>query len=391
MIHIKMHAATTMEYLVSVVRDEAGLLLLEDAWTRLVARSHVTIFASFAWVLAWWHAFGAGKRLYVLVATDPAGEVRGIAPLMLGRSGPLRRLEFIGTGLSDAGDFLLDRDHALPVAQAIFAHLRRRRREWALLDLDEVPPYSPLASWLEKDKPTGLHIMHLPRTDAPYVALPDTWEAYTATLHRKTRQHLEGFARRVIQETGAYFRLVTEDSDVPEAVARFYDLHRARWSTKSGALNPEHMSPTFLPFLQEVCRRSATAGYLRLSELCVGEAVISSWISFQVNERLSGYMTGFDPAWSKERPGKLLHGFVVRQALSEHARELDFGRGAEEYKFEMGAISRRNVRFILGNNTPRSLLAFGLISLRVRARDLVRRYQSARAARASISTDQAHV
>ena len=363
-----------MQYQVRVVRDEAGLVQLEEAWTHLLTRSNATIFASFPWNLAWWHTFGGDKRLYLLVATDPTGQVHGIAPLMLSRLGPLRKLEFIGTGLSDAGDFVLDPGCALPVAHAIFAHLRRLRREWALLDLDEVPPYSPLASWLQGDKPPGLHVMRLPRTDSPYIALPDTWEAYTATLHRKQRQHLESFARRVIQETGARFNLIVEERDAPEAVDRFYKLHRARWATKDDALNPEHTSPSFLPFLHEACRRSAASGYLRLAELCVGEDVISSWISFQVNERLNGYMTGFDPAWSKERPGKLVHGFVVRQALSENARELDFGRGAEEYKFEMGAVSRRNMRFLIGNNTPRSLLSLSLMKLRTHARDVLRRF-----------------
>ncbi len=364
-----------MEYEVTLVRDEAGLVQLENAWAHLLDRSHATIFASFPWNLAWWHAFGQDRRPFVLVAADPAGELRGIAPLMLSHAGPLRRLEFLSTGLSDAGDFVLDQEHALPVAQAIFANLRLRRRQWDLLDLDEVPLYSPLASWLEHGRPPGFHTICLPRTDAPFVALPDTWEAYTATLHRKQRQHLEGFARRVIQETGAHFRLVTSADEAPDAVDRFYKLHRARWSTKEDALNPEHLAPSFLPFLQEACRRSAAAGYLRLAELYVGDDVISSWISFQVNTRLNGYMTGFDPAWSKERPGKLLHGFVVRQALFEHVRELDFGRGAEEYKFEMGAVSRRNLRFIAGNNMPRSMLALSLMKLRIQLRDLARRYR----------------
>jgi CelD/BcsL family acetyltransferase involved in cellulose biosynthesis len=333
-----------------------------------------SIFSSFPWNAAWWHAFG-GNRLYIMVATDAAGQARGIAPLMLGRNGPLRKLEFIGTGLSDTSDFVLDAECAEPVAQAIFASLRRHRREWDLLDLDEVPPYSPLPGLLGSRKPPGLHLISLPRTDCPYIPLPATWEEYTHTLQRKPRQHLESFARRIVQETGAYFRLVTSEADAPAAVNRFYKLHLARWATKEDALNSEHRSPSFLPFLQEACARSAAHGLLRLSELCVGDDTIASWISFQVNGRLNGYMTGFDPEWSNKRPGKILHGFVVRQALAEHSRELDFGRGAEEYKYEMGAINRQNSRFILSNNTPRSALAFTLMFLRIKGRDAVRRYR----------------
>lgn len=371
-----------MEYKVKVVRDEAGLRQLEDGWARLLGESQAgSIFASFPWNLAWWHSFSGGKSLFVLVASDQAGRVCGIAPLMLHRAGALRKLEFIGTGLSDTGDFVLDEGCAEPVTQAIFACLRRHRREWDLLDMDEVPPYSALVEQLSRAKPPGLHVIRLPRTDCPFISLPTTWEAYTRTLQRKPRQHLESFARRVVHETGASFRLVTEEADVPAAVARFYRLHLARWSTKEDVLNPEHNEPGFMPFLEEACLRSAAHGLLRIAELCVGEEAIASWISFQVNGRWNGYMTGFDPAWSNKRPGKILHGFVVRAALAEQAHELDFGRGAEEYKYEMGATNRTNRRFVVANNTPPSGVAFGMTALNILARDLVRRYRSAKTAR----------
>jgi CelD/BcsL family acetyltransferase involved in cellulose biosynthesis len=86
-------------------------------------------------------------------------------------------------------------------------------------------------------------------------------------------------------------------------------------------------------------------------------------------------MTGFDPAWSAKRPGKVLHGFVMREAMREGAFEIDAGRGAEPYKYELGAVSRQSWRFVLTSNTARSVIALGLMKGRVRARELVRRYR----------------
>ena len=94
-------------------------------------------------------------------------------------------------------------------------------------------------------------------------------------------------------------------------------------------------------------------------------------------------MTGFDPAWSTKRPGKVLHGFVMREAMKEGAFEIDAGRGAEPYKYELGAINRRSWRFMLTSNTPRSLLALSMVKGRLRARELVRRYRDTQAARAA--------
>ncbi|HEY0071697.1 MAG TPA: GNAT family N-acetyltransferase [Chloroflexia bacterium] len=368
-----------MEYRVTMVQDEGGLQGLEEAWSRLSGRSDASsIFTSFPWSLAWWHSFGGDKSLYVLVASDAEGQVRGIAPLMLARYGPSRKLAWIGTGLGDTGDLVVDDGHAGPVIEAMLAYLQQHRRDWDLLDLDEVPPYSHLASWLEDHEPAGLRTIQAPRNDCPFIPIPATWEEYTQTLQRKPRQHLESFARRVVEESGAYFRLVTEEADVPAAVARFYALHRARWATKEDELAPEHTEASFLPFLEETCTRAAAHGLLRLCELCVGDATISSWISFNVNGRWNGYMTGFDPEWSSKRPGKVLHGFVMRQALAEHARELDLGRGNEGYKYEMGAVDRKNWRFVLANDTARSALAFGQVRLRMQAREMVHRMQAAK-------------
>ncbi len=371
-----------MEYRVRTIRDDAGLERLQGVWDGLLERSRGgSIFASFAWNSAWWQFLGKGAQLYIVVVSDSEGQVCGIAPLMLRRVGLLRRLEFIGTGLSDAGDFVLDPTHAEGALGAIFAYLRKHSRAWDITDLDEVPPYSPLARLLETKRPPGLRVLALPRNDCPYIPVPATWEAYTKTLQRKPRQHLEGFARRVIEETGATFRLVTEKADVPAAVEQFYALHRARWDTKDDELNPEHLTPEFLAFLEEACRRSATHGSLRLTELCVEDTPIASWISFLVNGRWSGYMTGFDPAWSTKRPGKVLHGFVMREAMKEGAFEIDEGRGAEPYKYELGALSRRSWRFMLISNTPRSLIALSLVKGRLRARELVRRYRDTQAAK----------
>jgi CelD/BcsL family acetyltransferase involved in cellulose biosynthesis len=264
------------------------------------------------------------------------------------------------------------------VSQAIFAFLRRQRREWDLLDLDEVPPYSPLAEWLEREKPLGLHMIVLPRTDCPYIAVPASWEVYVKGLQRKARQHLEGFAKRTIEETGATFRMVTEETgegELDRAVEQFYRLHRARWAAREDDLNPEHRAAGFLPFLKEVCRRSAAHGYLRLAEMRVGDEDIGSCIGFQVNGRWNGYMTGFDPTWSAKRPGKILHGYVMREALAEKTREFDFGRGNESYKYEMGAVDRKNARFVLTNNTPRSALALMITRAHIAGREVVRRYR----------------
>ncbi len=369
-----------MEFQIEIVRDEAGLRNLAPAWDRLLAECpNATFFASPAWAGAWWRHYGPEHDLVLVAARRPDGALAGLAPLMRSRTGSVRRLRFLGSGLADAGDFLLHPASAGAALEAILAALQRHARSWDLLDLDEVPPYSPVLTLLAAARPLGLSVLRTERTECPFIALPATWDAYLQSLQRKPRQHLQGFSRRFLEENNASFRLVTAPADVPAAVAAFYALHLARWEEKPDDLNPDHRAPAFHPFVEDLCTRAAEAGSLRLAELRVGDRPIASWISFLVNRRWSGYMTGFDPEWSRSRPGKILHGFVAAQAIAEGAAELDFGRGAEAYKYELGAVGRMNARVVLATAAPRSSLAFALATLRRQGHDFLRRGAGSRA------------
>src|SRR5436190_18058498 len=66
---------------VDVVTDQAVFLDLEAEWNDAVDRAGLTHpFLRHEWVRSWWEAFGAGRRLHILVVR-PAGRVAAIAPL----------------------------------------------------------------------------------------------------------------------------------------------------------------------------------------------------------------------------------------------------------------------------------------------------------------------
>ena len=355
-----------MTYTVRVVRDESGLEALEEAWTALMLRTGTaTVFASPQWAGAWWRHFGAGNRLYVLAVTDPAGHLVGVAPLMIRPFGLFRKLEFIGTGLSDLGDVVVHPDRAAAVLEVLFRHLQARHGEWDLGDWSEVPPFSPLLPYLATHRPGGLALRLEPQTECPVIALPPAWEAYVAGLARKRRYYVNSFPRKFMREHAGHVTTVTDPAAVPAAVAAFYRLHMARWQVKDEAVSAEHNDPQFLPFLEDVCTRLAGRGWLRLTLLQAGEHPVAAAINFLLNGRWNSYMKGFDPAWSQARPGTVLDAERIKQAIGEHAAVLDFGRGDEAYKSSFGVTSYRTTRLLLGSGAPRSRAAYGLMGLRL--------------------------
>src|SRR5207247_529944 len=147
------------------------------------------------------------------------------------------------------------------------------------------------------------------------IPLPGAWEPYVRSLRRKPRYVFEAFTRRFVQESGATFQLITDAAEVGPAVTTFYRLHLARWAAKAGTVDPVHLQPGFAPFLEEVCTRGSARGWLRLAQLRVGDAVAATSLGFLVNRRWSAYLTGMDSAWQQKRPGRVLDGFIIHQAI----------------------------------------------------------------------------
>ena len=361
-----------MTYRVEVILDDAPFAALESAWTDLLRAAGTTFFASWQWNYTWWQYFGAGKRLYLLAVYDAAG-LAGVAPLMLRAAGPLRKLEFIGTGLSDAGDFVLHPARGPGALGAILDHLRAHQGVWDLVDLDEIPPYSLLAGALPPAHLAGLRVTPIARTDCPFMLLPDSWDDYLHTLSRKRRQVFERRARRLLDEYAAEFTVCTGGAAVGAAIGTLYRLHRARWAGNEAGLEPVHLTPAFPAFLEQVAERVAAPGWLRLAELRVGAQVIASSLSFLANSRWSGYLKGFDPDWAERGPGQVLDALSIRYAAGEHTREFDFGRGNEDYKYRFGAVSRQSSRLVLAGTTPRATAGHLLTALRLRGRALAHR------------------
>jgi hypothetical protein len=412
------------------IRRLADLLQLEEAWTQLLLTSakslgsrvmdpgsqadpapRPTVFASFQWNVAWWRHFGyerAARRaraasLHVLTVWSEGERLVGVAPLMVRRLGPLRKLEFLSTGLGDYGDVLVHPDFARDATAAILAYLAGMARHWDLGDLSEVPPNSPLLDYLRhqadfgiarsqiqnpKSKvqnPKRLLATMVAQTPCPVIDLPGTWEAYVGGLARKRRYYVSSFPRKFIREQSGSLEIVSGGPALRDAVAAFHALHMERWEGRKAELSPEHLDPNFEPFLQEACARCAEMGWLRVANLWAGDELAASSLNFLVGGCWNGYMKGFAPRWSNSRPGTVLDSLRIQRAIEEGAQRFDFGRGDEPYKSGYGVRIEENTRIFLAGRTPRSLAGYALMMLRLRYRGA--RGENSTAGRSAVKDD----
>jgi CelD/BcsL family acetyltransferase involved in cellulose biosynthesis len=320
-----------------------ALAALRDEWEALLVRcERATIFQSWEWNEAWWRHFGAGKRLR-LVQVREQGRLIGLAPLCLSRAPalPWRRLVFLGTGVSDYLDLLVPTARARDVSTAIVHYLTTSRR-YDLVDLHDLRPTALLQEAVVQSAPNAWagHELSLEAQEpCPYLRLPSTWDEYFKRLSKNTRHHLPRCQRAFSRAFEQVEMRMASGEETAEAMTALFDLHQRRWKTRhqSGHLGGGDIQA----FHRRVSEQFLARGWLRLYIARADGIIVGVEYAFCFQQRYYFYLNGFDPELSRYSLGSLLMVEAIRQAIAEGCTEVDFLRGKEAYKAQLGAIEER--------------------------------------------------
>ena len=121
-----------------------------------------------------------------------------------------------------------------------------------------------------------------------------------------------------------------------------FRLHAARWEgrAETGMLSGQEVQD----FHREVARRFVTQGLLGLYAIYVNGQCIAVQYNFFAKGRAYAYLSGFDRAWDWVSPGSLLLEHAMGDAIAAGARDFDFLRKQESYKYGWGARDERTWR-----------------------------------------------
>ena len=330
---------------VEAMASERGFLALEPVWEELEAQQAVPPFLTWAWLSTWWRHFGAGGEPWVLCAYNADDVLVGLAPLQIRpeRLGPLsvRCVRFLGGGVvaPDHLDVIARPGMAAAVAEACAEHMAHHRAEWDVLDLRGFATGAALGRALQAcfEASGARGAAPYRRLEAtpnycPYIALPESWEAYEQQLSSRRRRHLRQNQRHLEADYPGTvaFSTVQSPDDLPAALDALVMLHRKRWHDR-GMLTAFD-DRRYVAFHREVAEDLLRRGWLRLCTLAVGGTVVAVDYGFRVGNTFYGYQTGFDPDWADHSVGTVILAYTIGEAIAEGAREYDFLRGSESYK-----------------------------------------------------------
>lgn len=337
-VHVALQPAEAASELeVDEITTTQGLEALRDEWSALLdVCPEATPFQSPEWLLAWWHALGAGE-LHI-VTLRRRGELLGLAPLFVYlEPDGTRHLTMLASGLSDYEDALLHPSIARAGAALILRHVAGIRECWDVATFQEIPASSAL---LDVCCPPELSIEQRPGSSCALLALPSSTEVLESALSWRFRRRLRNARNRLAREADARF-VRADDETLPALLDALFRLHALRWHERgeAGVLD----DPRLRRLHEEAAVAFLHSGSLRLHALLIDEQPVAVLYGFAHHDRRYMYLSGLDPRASSCSPGVLLLHHAVCSAIAEGARVFDMLRGREAYKDDWGITRQPNV------------------------------------------------
>lgn len=297
---------------------------IRDVWNNLVAKSQTaTFFQTFEWQTTWWKHFGRGK-LWLLgvveesnfVALASFEEKEGIWDF-LGTSEVLA-----GERVTDFGDIVVQAGKEAISWQQI---LKFCPRPWDLHFLRETSKSLSLLKKLGgKIKVEGV---------APYLLLPSSWENYLAILPKKAQQELERKIRKFL--TIGSLKTSSEPTCQHDLEHFFYLLRSSSFAKE------RFLTGAMEDFFRDLAKIFGKKGMLKICFLEVEGKRVAATLSFIFQKELLLYNSGFDPTFAFLSPGLVLKALLIKKAIKEGQKRLDFLQGGERYKYELGGKDQR--------------------------------------------------
>lgn len=320
------------------VRDET-FDRVSGEWTGLLTQTPSPIpFATPAFQRTWLDHFGAGRDARIFTARD--GErLIGLAPMLIDGE----RAEFIGHySICDYMDVVVTPGFEAPFLASVLERLAGDGvRE---LDLRGLRGASPtLAAIGAGGAVAGFAAERQDEALSPSVELADSWDAYLGGLSKKDRHELRRKLRRLASGGDAQLRVITSADEALPMLDELFRMMRISNHHKEEFLD----RPGMEAFFRDVVAAMASEGMLRFYFLTLDAVAVAAVLNFDIGGQLYMYNSGYDPAYAHYAVGLMSKALLIQDAIEAGRTCVDFMRGDESYKYDLGGKDQQVYRLVL--------------------------------------------
>ncbi len=311
----------------TVVRG--GFDELGERWDGLCQTVDATPFSTPQFAQAWWSVFGgrASTQLELIGLENGAGELVGLAPLKRD-----------STHWTFAGDHEVS-DYLGPVAAnghhgALVAAVLDRLDAEAARSA-EFRGIEPGSFWVDQfavAAERGWRVEVDSEAVCPTVDISEGWDAYLGALRSRDRREVRR-KLRPLRQLGAAVEFEAVES--PDAVAAQMPQFFAMMAESRGD-KAVFLTDDMRAFFSRLSATLAEAGRLRLYMMTVSGESAAMVLCFVARNQLLLYNSGYAPKFRELSVGLASKVLCIRDAVERSMSSVNFLRGDEPYKYELG-------------------------------------------------------
>lgn len=299
-----------------------------------------TPFQSPDWLVPWWYTFGQSQLLVLRIHRRE--ETVAIVPFFIYTTQEgIRRLCFIGSGISDYCGILVSPSEERSVVNLVFRYLTQTAAAWDECDLQELRADS---AFLAVTAPQHFHCSISLCSICSWLMVRNDNTSLRSIFPRKLWKNIKNAENALIKEKKLSFEIANQQNR-QEFLEELFALHRARWESKAqtGVLN----SPALYRFHSMATERLMKSGMLFFYRLRTANQTIALYYTLLWKKQAYFYLGGFDPSMERFSPGTLALYYALKHAASHGASVFDFCRGTESYKSRWAAHHHSSYRIII--------------------------------------------
>ncbi len=322
---------------------------IEVGWERLLQGSNTgTVWQSYMWVVCWQkHAAIQGLNLETkILGVYDKSMLAGVGVFVGQNIQKIKTIKFLGMDelygykLSDYGDIVAERGREEKVWREVLRYISAQRLA-SSVQLDYVREESPSFKVLPKVAAWwGWKIKIEKQWVAPFIDLPQSWEEYLFSLGRKKRHELKRKLRLV--EEGLEPALKIIDRGVSKQIREEF-IKLVKLSSEAKAV---FMRQGMADFFGDLMKESMREHLGKLFWLEAKNKGIAAVFGFEFKNGWYLYNGGFDRR-IKYPVGVTLFGLIIKVAIEKGIKRVDFLRGDERYKYDLGAKDQQLWRMTL--------------------------------------------
>ena len=296
---------------------------LKQGWTEIYAKNSYCLQNSFEWIDIWWKHFGGKNRKLFILTVENEETIYGIGPFMLEKNYALNQVKFIGSGLTDFHEILIDPEYKSDVISILFEYMLKSKR-YDLINLEEVADNSDLYNYFDR------HSLFKAREMSTCLAVDlnyTSWEEYRKNLSYKFRNEWTRKYNKLSRQGKVEFTCRPSENINRDFVQSILSLAQENYR-KTGRYDKmlqSNIKDFFLDFIQKIPE-------VRIYTLVYDKKLISYMIGFLQNNVFYTWNSAFHRDYFSFSPGVLLRGLIIKDLIQKKIAKVNFMRGDYFYK-----------------------------------------------------------